>query len=362
MNIKVFTKPLSRNGDYFSYEIPGKACDCIHPDRLIELGDLLHSNYKDAFKFNRLDYAFDNVPFTPKQAYDAVKADQLRTLAKRDTLEGRGKPFQKKENKEIGTKGMELGSRQSERMIRVYDLHGFNRLEMEIKGKRAQSITNQLLSTEDTENWPIIMQSHLLDYVDFYTDWWREFIANNKRANLKITKPALVEFVKSYSWIKNQASPTLSVLFDMLPFEAFLEIIEYGRQRRGHKFDLILENSKSIIKEFFNNRYGDVAIQPKTIDAISPSNKLPDNITTKIQNVGLSVLEYQPKSNPIFQKLEIGVVDFERILDETSNKDLSNIIVKDKFQSSGNEKPAGEETEFQNRSTSKEKEVIQQIS
>jgi hypothetical protein len=362
INMKIYTNPISSIGDYFSYEIPGSACDCILPERYYELADFMHSNYKDAYKFTRLDYAFDNVQFTPKQAFDAVRANQVRTLAKRDTLEGRAGPFQKKDNQEIGTSSMQLGSRLSERIIRVYDLHGFNRLEMEMKGKRAQSIAKLLLSSEDTDNWPIIMQSHLLDFVDFYTDWWKEFIADNKRANLKISEPALIEFIKSFTWIARQVAPVLSVLFDILPLEIFFEIIEYGRRRRGHKYDFLLKKRESINKKFFNDSYFGTVIQPKTIDSILPSNKQSDCITTKLQNELPSVQEYRPKLNPIFQKLEIGGFDFDRILEETSNKDLSNIVVKDKFKSSGNEMPDGEETEFQNRSISIEKEVIQQIS
>jgi hypothetical protein len=232
---------------------------------------------------------------------------------------------------------------------------------MEMKGERAQSITNQLLSTDDTENWPIIVQSHLLDYVNFYADWWKEFIADNKRANFKITKPELVEFNKLYSWIKNQVSPTLSVIFDILPFEAFLELIEYGRQRRGHKFDLILEKSKNINKEYFNDHNIDSAIQPKTIDEILPSNKLSGNVVTKKQNVELPVHDYRCKLNPIFQKLEIHDGDFERHLGESSGKEIRAKMVMDKFQSSRNEKPNNEEFDIQGRNISIDKEETQQI-
>ncbi len=361
INMKIYTNPISSIGDYFSYEIPGSACDCILPERYYELADFMHSNYKDAYKFTRLDYAFDNVQFTPKQAFDAIKANQVRTLAKRDTLEGRAGPFQKKDNQEIGTSSMQLGSRLSERIIRVYDLHGFNRLEMEMKGKRAQSIANQLLSSEDTDSWPIIMQSHLLDFVDFYTDWWKEFIADNKRANLKISEPALIEFIKSFTWIARQVAPVLSVLFDILPLEIFFEIIEYGRRRRGHKYDFLLKKRESIINEFFNDSYYDTAIHPKTIDAIISSNRLSGNMVTKIQNVGSPVHDYRCKLNPIFQKLEISEGDFERQLDESSEKEISNKMMKDKSPSSENEKLHSEENEFQNRSISIDIEETQQI-
>ena len=54
-------------------------------------------------------------------------------------------PFERQENGELGTHTVNLGSRQSERMIRVYNRRGFTRLEMELKDKRADLVAKEIL-------------------------------------------------------------------------------------------------------------------------------------------------------------------------------------------------------------------------
>ena len=72
---------------------------------------LLESNYKSCYQFTRLDFAFDDVPFEPQQVREAILENNLRSLAKRETLQVHESPLAFKDNGEIGTCTVELGSR-----------------------------------------------------------------------------------------------------------------------------------------------------------------------------------------------------------------------------------------------------------
>lgn len=240
LEFKIYVEPISGDRKYFHYEIPGSACDCIPWDYYQALSILLESNYENNYKFTRLDYAFDNVPFEPQQVKDAVIKNQVRTLAKRESLQIHESPFSERDDQELGTYTVELGSRTSERMIRVYNKRGFTRLELELKDNRADLIAKQLLSQTSERNWFTIAQAHLLDYVDFKTDWWEEFKNGNKRADVTISDPAKVNFDKTMRWLTKQVSPSLSVAYEILPHDQIDMMLEWGKRHRGDKFDLLL--------------------------------------------------------------------------------------------------------------------------
>jgi DNA relaxase NicK len=244
LEIKIYSDPVSSLKHYFHYEIPGSACDCINWDRFFALYDLLESNYKDKFSFTRLDYAFDNVPFEPNQVKEAILNKDLRSLAKRETLHIHESPLEKREGEGIGTSTVTLGSRTSERMIRVYDKRGFTRLEIELKDKRADLVAKQLLALPEERLWFTVAQAHLLDYVDFKTDWWELFITSNKRAGATISNPTDISMGKLVNWIDRQVGPALSVAVDVLPEGVLNSIVERGRRRRGERYGLLLADAQ----------------------------------------------------------------------------------------------------------------------
>jgi DNA relaxase NicK len=239
LGFKIYTEPAMGTNEYFSYEIPGEACDCIPWDYFQALGDLLESNYKDKYKFTRMDYAFDQVPFEPYQVKEAIMANQIRSLAKRKSLQIHESPFTERDNYEIGTYTVDFGSRSSERMIRVYNKRGFTRLEMEIRDKRADLVAKQILALPDDQLWFTIAQAHLLDFIDFETPWWHEFASSNKRAGATVSKPGNIAFDKTFQWLDKQVSPSLSVAYELLSPEVFQAMINRGKRRSGSKFDLL---------------------------------------------------------------------------------------------------------------------------
>lgn len=239
LEFKIYLSPIG-NEEHFHYEIPGSACDCIDWSYLVALGDLLEGNFQDKYSFTRFDFAFDNVPFTPKQVREAIEDKQFRSLAKLESLEIHESPFQKRDNGELGTYTVEFGSNQSERMITVYNKRGFTRLEFQTKDRRAQLVAKQICTSTKQSVWYYIVLSHLLDYIDFKTDWWQAFVDGIERANATVTTVKELSMSKMVQWLDKQVFPALSVAIDVLPKEAIDSMVKRGRQRRGVRYNLLL--------------------------------------------------------------------------------------------------------------------------
>jgi len=243
LEFKLYLSPVLDNDQYFHFEIPGQACELIDWQLLQALDIILKSNHEGQYSYTRLDLAFDYVPFTPQDVEQAIKENKLRSLAKRETLEIHQSPFAQKENGEIGTYTVELGSRYSERMIRVYNKRGFTRLELELKDRRADLVAKELFGMSEGSEWFSVMLSHLRDYIDFYPRWWGEFIGGTGRAWAIVGNAKDLTMSKLLHWVDYQVSPALSVMYDTLPEYAINGIIERGRKRRGARYNLLLQKS-----------------------------------------------------------------------------------------------------------------------
>jgi len=239
LQLKLYLNPIRKDSDYFHFEIPGKACDFIHWEYFKALEQYLDSNYKK-YKYKRLDFAFDNVPFTPQQVEQAINEDKIRSLAKRETLRFHGSPFQERDNGELGTYTIELGSNTSQRMMTVYNKRGPTRLEFQTKDKRSHIVTKELFGANDINEWQDIMLGHLRDYVDFETSWWDEFTQGTARAWLTLSNPKEVSMEKLANWLNYQVAPGLSTYIDTQPPEVIERLLEHGRNRRNPKYNLLL--------------------------------------------------------------------------------------------------------------------------
>lgn len=243
MEVKLHTNPITEDQEHFHIEIPGQACEAISLERYFQLHKYLKENHEDNFNFTRLDLAFDHLDFKPIDVENALIDGKVRTLAKRESIKIVRSPFQNQDSGEPGTHTVELGSNHSDRMITVYNKRGFTRLEFQTRRKRANLIANQLLDCEDENVWFSIMLAHLLDFVDFETDWWSAFKNTQGRANKKVSSAREVTTEKLVNWIDKQVSPALSALEDAYPGKLIPMIIERGRKKRGKKYDAIfLEN------------------------------------------------------------------------------------------------------------------------
>lgn len=247
LEFKIYLTPAHESqGNYFHFEIPGQACELLQHAYFQGLESLLSSNYPNAYSYKRIDLAFDNCPFTPSDVEEAIREGKVRSLAKRESLEEHNSPFALKDNGEEGTHTVNFGSRSSERMIRVYDKRGFTRLELELKELRADLVAKELFQADDVSKWYEIMVGHLRDFIDFDTSWWDEFIGSLGRAWAIVTKPKEIEIGKLLNWIDRQVAPALSVVEDTQPQEVMEILIRRGRERRGSKYNLLLDNKEMI--------------------------------------------------------------------------------------------------------------------
>jgi DNA relaxase NicK len=243
LGFKVYLHPSHGDKQYFHFEIPGQACELIPFGTLEGLDNLLRNNYPDHYRYTRLDFAFDEMPFTPREVEKAIGAGKVKSLAKRKTARVEQSPYEPKDNGELGTYTVYFGSRQSERMIRVYDRRGFTRLEFEMKQKRADLVAKQIFRESEASEAFSIVLSHLLDYVNFDAPWWEEFVNGVGRAWAIVTTPREITEAAIKTWLTHQVAPSLSVIHDLDPENFVNNLIASGRAKRykSKKFKLLLE-------------------------------------------------------------------------------------------------------------------------
>ncbi|MDP1545718.1 MAG: replication initiation factor domain-containing protein [Anaerolineales bacterium] len=224
---KLYWSPFPQNSityDYCHIELTGLACDAVLPHRFSDFFNYLTEN-EIPFNVTRLDLAFDNLAFTPKQFFHHVMAKDCFTHAKRETFTYISTPEYKREDGSLGSDTAYIGSRSSARFIRVYDERGFTRLEFVVKEGRAHQIASDIFSHEFSQ-WAQISKAHLLDYIRF-VNWvlWDEFIQNTDRADLVISSARRSSLSKMRGWFVNQVSVSLSVFFDVLGHDEAIQAI-----------------------------------------------------------------------------------------------------------------------------------------
>ncbi len=246
LGFKVYASPRRGDVEYFEFEIPGQACEQTYWGVLQGMDDLLRNNYPDLYHYTRLDFAFDGLPFTPEQVEEAIASGKVRSLAKRDTLTLTRKLFEKQDNGETGTSWATFGSRFSERMIRVYNRRGFTRLELELKGKRADLVAKELLHASDVSEWLPLAVSHLRDFVDFDAPWWSEFVGGIGRAWAIVTTPREIKIDRMDGWAQRSLAAPLSVLHDVRGERYISKLLTLGREKRlgKDKYTFLLEQGK----------------------------------------------------------------------------------------------------------------------
>ncbi len=164
---------IGAKGNHIHVEIPGEACDCMLPDLFQDMmiyfinGRLKEGQPQlDMFHIKRLDFAFDHEYFTPEQWYEAINGDCIVSLAKRETISRQESPKALRDNGEIGTSTVYLGSNESDRMLRVYNKRGPTRVELQMRDIRAHYVAIDVLCRHPSK-WHEYAMSHLIQYVTF---------------------------------------------------------------------------------------------------------------------------------------------------------------------------------------------------
>jgi DNA relaxase NicK len=239
---KIYVRPT--NGEmYFNIELPGQACACIPPERFRLFLDFLLSSESSSegaykFKVTRIDFAFDNVPFTPQMFLQAIEENKIRSLTQRESTRINASPFKLKEDSSsLGTTTIYFGSSQSTRKVRVYDKRGPTRLELELRDLRSDHVARAVL-TQDEAEWMTLAVSHVRDFMDIYETeeretlaaWWQEFIDDVKRAYMTIYKAKEISKERIETWFETQIASWLFVLNQLEP--QFLEEVSLDGSKR----------------------------------------------------------------------------------------------------------------------------------
>jgi hypothetical protein len=248
LEARLYSDPITQlkigDNPFFSFDFPGSACDAI-PDTVIqEFVVLLDEDYRA--NFTRLDLAWDGVEFSPEQVKQAVDMEQIRSYLRRASLKYTISPYELREDGQVGTSSLRLGSGQSDRMLRVYDKHGPVRIELQTRKERADLIARDVLKKSPSE-WLVTALGHLRDYVDFAEQenqklltWWASFVNETKRTEKTTSDARTLELGRLLGWMTDQGSGVLSVIADVLGEQTIEALIKHGRQKRGGKYNALL--------------------------------------------------------------------------------------------------------------------------
>jgi DNA relaxase NicK len=237
--VVILTDPIqeANQGDFVTLTIKGEGCKCITLELVSKFVKYLIDNDIE-FKVTRFDIAWDNLGFSPSSLYQFMREHEndmkaIRSLAKRHTLKFFEQPFELDEKGNKGTSGVQFGSRQSNRMIRCYNMHGYTRLEFEMKEFRAHIVFLEVVSQEQEYRQETGL-AHLLDFIDMEWQPWNEFIKGTIRAFCNLSNAREITAERTKKWLGRQVSVSLSVIQDLEPgFTA--KLLAYGRIRKGRE-------------------------------------------------------------------------------------------------------------------------------
>ena len=215
--------------------LPGKACEFLGVDGVRELLNRVETWFGRAV-VNRVDLAFDQTEVDSAEVWDHLKSGgQVRTLAKRETF---------RRIEDMACKGtVYLGSRQSGRMLRVYDKETCCRFELECKKERAHAIVAHLM-TLDTDEWAAAAWSHLLDYVDFGATWFaalkHRIGLTAQRAGLTLARRAQLSIERAEQYLMRQAAPLLAMFSEAKGDDSLQFLLSEGRRRYQKRHRVVL--------------------------------------------------------------------------------------------------------------------------
>jgi len=130
----------------------------------------------------------------------------------------------------IGTATTYIGSRKSERYMRVYNLHGYTRLELESKDKIADHYFYYLLF-ENEQTFNDRAMGLIQDFIYLDEDYWRSFIDGHDRAFMKILPRPDPTLERLDGYLRTQAATALYLLTQIKGEEYIQQLLDEGRQR-----------------------------------------------------------------------------------------------------------------------------------
>lgn len=226
--------------------LSGEVCEVLGVPGVVALASTL-----DLVPSSRLDLAWDVHGITPALVRDAFVGGDVVTRIHRslNPATGRMKSVDFRSNHEGDT--LYLGSRQSERFLRVYDRRGPTRVELEWKGQRAELLWARLLACGEAD-WSAEALEELRAFVDFrdrssgvrpdfcpLLDWWSAFTAGAGRSCVAVPRPEARTIEDFRVWLRRQVAPVLALVLDAVPDSTaeVLALVTDGRARYQRRPD-----------------------------------------------------------------------------------------------------------------------------
>lgn len=252
---KFYSDPVSLSafGSHCHIELAGEACEALPVVVLLDLLSWLDCPHAleqtfglvvSSYKITRIDLAFDNVPFTPAMLRCALEEGRFRSLVKQSakSLNVWLSPWQVVEGrKELGASTVYFGSGSADRLVRCYDERGFTRFEFQVRADRAGVIVRDLLYRPVGE-WLDVGRGHVRDFVDVEATWWKEFMKETARANVKVSSARVVSVAKLRRWLDKQVTPTFAAGYMLLGDSLISEMIERGKGRLSPALRVLVQN------------------------------------------------------------------------------------------------------------------------
>jgi len=248
--VRIYQKPNDFTERY-TVEIPGEVLKTISWSTLqIVFQDFNHAGVR--WQVSRCDYAFDlhKNKLTPVNLVSYLRmGGAVFTPSERESWKTilstmRGIDGQKQEGNT-----QSFGSRSSERYVRIYDEHGFTRVEMETKSKRANLLFKTLLMDNVTQ-WAKTALSFLLDFLDFPENaFWKQFKEGCIRAGILIASHLSLSVQRSIDWINKQVSPTLFMLSEIYGLGSLNSSILKAEDRLNER-QLLMMKLKPVLNFF----------------------------------------------------------------------------------------------------------------
>ncbi len=221
--------------------VPGEACEALGWDGLQKLSA--------PFKPTRVDFAWDDFPFTPREAKRLVLRGSVRTRAQRKTAKWH-EDYRKIGAGEIG-ETFSFGGRGSDHFLRCYNSRGFDRGELELKGDLAVAAYELLQgSLQQACAAAIGFLRRFIDFVDPATDTnksrqellpeWAAWLLKVEKAVLDLPPRPVDTLVRVADWFTKQVAASAALLRRAYGPEVLEQLISDGEQRWTRRHRLLL--------------------------------------------------------------------------------------------------------------------------
>ncbi len=253
IGVTLYAEPINKDQNHCHIEIKGKALDTIGQGRLIEFAKAMDSEF-EKWKVTRFDGAYDHSDITPRMLKPAYDSRQIRTHCRTS------KWIESQAPDGVVSSTWYLGNRGegTERLMRCYDVRGYNRIELELRKSRADMVFKDLLKT-DLKLWPKRFMEHVRDFVDVIDPdtgsgnrsradlikWWSDFVKDAEKAGMRLeTKDPSLD--RSKEWVEHSVVTTLGMLFDSgkVDQDWLFREIERGRKKMSRRQQLLSDTFK----------------------------------------------------------------------------------------------------------------------